>query len=391
MADGRRVAVAWKHDSVVGKRVEAAANAGCQGCKIAVGEVGPPDALQKQHVSPEHQPRARVVGAEDNVPTRVARDGDDGEGEAGEFEGFAVVEETIRRRAAQGQPERAGEIASRVGQFRGVVAADQDWQGGPSLPEGRVAGDMVGVAMGEQDRDGGEAMILDPADDSAWLEARVEDQTFRAAAATDHVGVFTKRRRLDAGDHDVGMGGQQFSDGHGKRQRPLDWERTADGRQKPPDRDPGARVPWNVRLLSEWFSPVAGAREWSGPAKNRAEMAWWQPQHAARLAASSRDFVSLRQWRTDAGRCRQRVGSCTQVHGGRDGWIRSNAFGHWVAESLQRRANGRARSCRIGGAGPHPCHRLWCPRPLPAACRGSTHRGPACRWRRRPDRTGPRA
>jgi hypothetical protein len=73
------------------------------------------------------------------------------------------------------------------------------------------------MPVGEEDRDRGEAAFLDPLDDGVWLEARIDDQAFRAAAAAEHVGIFTERGRLDAGHHDVGLGWQQFDGRHGNR------------------------------------------------------------------------------------------------------------------------------------------------------------------------------
>jgi len=217
VADGRRLAVARKHDRVVGERVEPAANARCQGCKVAIREVGAADSLLKQDIPAKHQMRARVVGAKDDMSARVAGDRDDREGEACELEAFAVVEDAVRRRAHQGQAERGGEVAGRIGQLRGVVAADQDRERWPLVAERGVAGNVVGMPVGEEDRDRGEAAFLDPLDDGVWFEARIDDQSFHAAAPAQHVGVFTERRRLDASHHDVGLGWQQFDGRHGNR------------------------------------------------------------------------------------------------------------------------------------------------------------------------------
>jgi hypothetical protein len=145
----------------------------------------------------------------------MTRDRDDCQGKAREVEDFAVVEQAIRRRAHERQPECPGEIAGWIGQLRGVVTANQDRDGGPSGTNRRVAGDVVGVAVREKDRDGREAAFLDPVDDGAGFETRIEDHTLGAAAAAQHIGVFTEWRRLDTGQHDIGLGWQQCGGCHG--------------------------------------------------------------------------------------------------------------------------------------------------------------------------------
>lgn len=58
--------------------------------------------------------------------------------------------------------------------------------------EGGVASDVVGVAVGEQDRGGFEGLPLEPGDDLRGLEAGVDHEALGAAGAPRHVGVLAE-------------------------------------------------------------------------------------------------------------------------------------------------------------------------------------------------------
>ena len=82
--------------------------------------------------------------------------------------------------------------------------------------EGSVAGDVVGMAVREENRDWGEPRLLDPLHNRAGLKAGVDDEAFPGAGAADDVAIFRKRGRLDPG-HGEGARGRkrhQIDRGH---------------------------------------------------------------------------------------------------------------------------------------------------------------------------------
>jgi hypothetical protein len=187
--------------------------------EIAVGEVGPPDALRNSTSPPNTKSRAQPSMRIDDVPRRVPGNLDDAEGEAGEFECFAVVEQPVGRRAARAPAERAGEVARRIG--RAFEASPRPIRigrprasalGGPSLPAMWSEWPWVSrIAAGTSPCASIQSMTASGSNPGSRTRHSVPP------GRTEHVAILTERRRLDAGDYDVGVGGQQFSDGHGKR------------------------------------------------------------------------------------------------------------------------------------------------------------------------------
>ena len=134
-------------------------------------------------------------------------------------------------------------------------------------------------------------------------------------------------------------------------------------------------------LLQGWFAPAARASDPSGRAEKRLEMAWWRPRRAVRLAPPFHNFAA--HWLVSA---LPGVDGTKQVYGGRDGWIHSNAFSRPVCHEPQPEADVPVWSVCRGRRGPDASHRGRISRLRSAACCR-----PACRRRRRPERTGPRA
>ena len=192
--------------------------------EVAVGEVCPADALAEEHVAPEDDRRVGALNQEDDVAAGVPRDIADLEGEAGDRHDLAVVEQPVGRRADQPHAECGREIARRVGQLRGVAAADQDRQPRPAVAEGGVAGDVVGVAVGEEDRRRLPARRLQPLDDRSRLETGVDHQAAACIRAEHDVGVFAEGLRLDA-DHLERRGGRKEREGGHRGRRSVGRER----------------------------------------------------------------------------------------------------------------------------------------------------------------------
>jgi len=117
-ADRRQVAVARQHDRVVGQRVETVADAGDEGGRVAVGEIGPTDAAAEEHVAADDERRRGGMHHVDDVPARVAGNLADLEGEAGDGDGLEVVEQPIGRGLTSLKPNGAERLPSGSESFR---------------------------------------------------------------------------------------------------------------------------------------------------------------------------------------------------------------------------------------------------------------------------------
>ena len=183
--------------------------------EVAIGEVGSTDPLAKQDIAAEHEGRGGVRDEIDDVARRVARDGPHLEVEAGYAEAFPMDHQPVGGRAGQGQSERGREVGDRVGELCGLVAAYHDRQVGPAGLEKPIAGDVIGMAVGQKDRVGNEALSIDPGHDRVGLEPGIDDDAGVSARAAADVGMFPEGQRLDTGHLDAGRGGNDLSGCHG--------------------------------------------------------------------------------------------------------------------------------------------------------------------------------
>ena len=67
--------------------------------------------------------------------------------EAGRLVGVAVVDQHVGRRADQRRAETGRKVQPGIGQFGGVAGADHQRAVGPSLFQGRIAADVVAMAV----------------------------------------------------------------------------------------------------------------------------------------------------------------------------------------------------------------------------------------------------
>lgn len=72
--------------------------------------------------------------------------------EASDLDLLPMREEPIRRRARKPDAEGSGQISDWIGQHRSVAGANPDRNTRKTLAKGVISRDVVGVAVGKQDR-----------------------------------------------------------------------------------------------------------------------------------------------------------------------------------------------------------------------------------------------
>ena len=90
-------------------------------------------------------------------------------------------------------------IQRRVGQFVRVAGADDDWAVRITLLQPPVAGNMVAVAVRDQDGRRLQTVLVQIRQDFVRLQTRIEHQTIVASLKVGNVGIFLKRGRDNAG------------------------------------------------------------------------------------------------------------------------------------------------------------------------------------------------
>ena len=105
----------------------------------------------------------------------VARGVDDAPGRAGEVEGFAAVEQVVGGGDGDGLADEGGEVERGIGVPVGFGAVGVDGQ--PAEDGNRFvdAGDVVGVAVGQQEGLGAEFLTSDVIEHGAGVEAAVDE------------------------------------------------------------------------------------------------------------------------------------------------------------------------------------------------------------------------
>ncbi len=73
--------------------------------------------------------------------------------------------------------------------------ADHDRTVGKSLFQGAIAGDVVAVAVRDENRGGPQVVIVEVSQDFLGLEPRIDDQTVVAPLKMGNICVFVKGRR----------------------------------------------------------------------------------------------------------------------------------------------------------------------------------------------------
>jgi hypothetical protein len=145
--EGGGGAVAGEDFGVVGEEEDAAEGL-LEGGFIAVGEVVAADAAGHEKVAGEEG--GMFGGVEDAVAGAVAGGVEDGEGEGAEVDFATVLEEGVGVARGDGVGELV-ELAAGVFKFGGVELVDEDLGVGEGLGDDGVVGDMVPVAVGEEE------------------------------------------------------------------------------------------------------------------------------------------------------------------------------------------------------------------------------------------------
>ena len=117
---------------------------------------------------------------------------------------LAVVDDGVGGGADQGRAEGGREVQGRVGEFGGVAGADDEAGVGPAAFQGGVAGDVVGVAVGDEDSRRGEMVFFQLVADFFRFQPRIDHQALGAVLAVGEVGIFAKTGGNDASYPDCG-------------------------------------------------------------------------------------------------------------------------------------------------------------------------------------------
>ena len=117
---------------------------------------------------------------------------------AGDFKSLVVAKHAIGGGADQVDAKAPLEVFLRVDQLVGLRFPHQNRQIRPPLLEGGIAGNVVGMAVCQQDGLRGEIVRFDHIDDRVGLESWIKHQADSAIGPRQHVAIFSKRRGFDA-------------------------------------------------------------------------------------------------------------------------------------------------------------------------------------------------
>lgn len=90
-----------------------------------------------------------------------------------------VVQRFGGRWCHQGESKQTAEVELWVGQHRGIARADEDGEFRPGLPESFNAGDMIHMAVREENGDGDLSALLQAFHDARGSETRVDHHALR--------------------------------------------------------------------------------------------------------------------------------------------------------------------------------------------------------------------
>ena len=194
---------------LVRQRQELLANAAGQEAEIAVGEIAPSNPAEEDYVADQGQHRLRVPQQVNDVARRMAGNGEDMKIDPAGGKDIAVADGDVRRGADQRKPIARRKVENRIGQLWGILDADDDAAVRPALLQGRVSGDVVGMAVRNEDGRQREAVSLQVIDDLLPVHAGIDHEAVGAAIAMEDVSIFAKFFGNYSGDANRGNGGRR--------------------------------------------------------------------------------------------------------------------------------------------------------------------------------------
>ena len=143
-----------------------------------------------------------------DVACRMAGNGEDMDVDPAGGKDLAVANRDVGRGADQRKPIARRKVENRIGQLWGVFDADDDSAVRPALLQGRVSGDMVGMAMRDEDGGRRQAVLLQVIDDLLPVHAGIDHEAIGAAIAMEDVSIFSEFCGNYSGEANRGNGGR---------------------------------------------------------------------------------------------------------------------------------------------------------------------------------------
>jgi hypothetical protein len=174
--------VAGDDCDVVGQCEQAGVDGVEEFAGVAAGKVGAADGAREEGVSGEEEGLLGKVEAD--AAFCVAGSVEDGSGEAGDGDDFAVVEGVVGRGDFGGGDAEPAGLDGHDFDLSDVVLVVEDGGAGELL-EAEGAGDVVDVGVGDDDLLDGELVLLEEGDDAGDVGAGIDDDGFVGGLVTE--------------------------------------------------------------------------------------------------------------------------------------------------------------------------------------------------------------